>query len=146
MREVPDALANIFMVHGAGGGAWAWEIYFSLCRQFYATQPYKEKLQRKRPLPPAKILTGVAHRASQTKQALTYFRVAASINLRDSTGRVSVCAVTLSYAGSAASPLRGCRRFPSSTSGGSDCGWYPETASHSREHRRTGLPDPASCL
>ncbi|MEM7345041.1 MAG: alpha/beta hydrolase, partial [Chloroflexota bacterium] len=29
MREVPDALANIFMVHGAGGGAWAWELYFN---------------------------------------------------------------------------------------------------------------------
>lgn len=27
-RENPDATANIFLVHGAGGGAWVWEIFF----------------------------------------------------------------------------------------------------------------------
>ena len=35
MREVPDAIANIFMVHGAGGGAWAWEIYFETLPDTY---------------------------------------------------------------------------------------------------------------
>ncbi|MEM7126815.1 MAG: alpha/beta hydrolase [Chloroflexota bacterium] len=28
LREQVDAVANVFMVHGAGGGAWAWEVYF----------------------------------------------------------------------------------------------------------------------
>lgn len=35
MREAPEATANIFMIHGAGGGAWAWEIYFELLPNTY---------------------------------------------------------------------------------------------------------------
>lgn len=27
-REVPSAIANIFLVHGAGGGSWVWEYFF----------------------------------------------------------------------------------------------------------------------
>ncbi len=29
IREAADATANIFLVHGAGGGAWVWEEYFA---------------------------------------------------------------------------------------------------------------------
>lgn len=29
-REFDEAEANIFLVHGAGGGAWSWEYYFEL--------------------------------------------------------------------------------------------------------------------
>ncbi|MEM7035162.1 MAG: alpha/beta hydrolase [Chloroflexota bacterium] len=35
MREAPDAMANIVMIHGAGGGAWAWEIYFEQFPEIY---------------------------------------------------------------------------------------------------------------
>ena len=35
MRETPSATGNIFMVHGAGGGAWVWEIYFELLPDTY---------------------------------------------------------------------------------------------------------------
>ena len=34
-REVSDATANIFMVHGAGGGAWVWEEYFKQLPAMY---------------------------------------------------------------------------------------------------------------
>jgi len=35
MRETPNATENIFMVHGAGSGAWAWEEYFEHLPQTY---------------------------------------------------------------------------------------------------------------
>lgn len=35
LRENPDATDNIFLVHGAGGGAWAWEEYFDLVPDNY---------------------------------------------------------------------------------------------------------------
>ncbi len=34
-RERKDAKANVFMVHGAGGGAWAWEYYFAHMPESY---------------------------------------------------------------------------------------------------------------
>lgn len=35
LRESPDATDNIFLVHGAGGGAWVWEEYFDLLPDNY---------------------------------------------------------------------------------------------------------------
>ncbi|MEM7797938.1 MAG: alpha/beta hydrolase [Chloroflexota bacterium] len=35
MRESPTATANIFMIHGAGGGAWVWEAYFEQLPERY---------------------------------------------------------------------------------------------------------------
>jgi pimeloyl-ACP methyl ester carboxylesterase len=35
MQEQPDAIGNILMVHGAGGGSWAWEAYFGLLGDSY---------------------------------------------------------------------------------------------------------------
>lgn len=34
-RERAGAIANIMMVHGAGSGAWAWEVYFDLLPETY---------------------------------------------------------------------------------------------------------------
>ncbi|MEM7331545.1 MAG: alpha/beta hydrolase [Chloroflexota bacterium] len=35
MRENATATANVFMVHGAGGGAWVWEEYFEYLPEAY---------------------------------------------------------------------------------------------------------------
>ena len=34
-REMPNATANIYMIHGAGGGAWAWEDFFDQLPEHY---------------------------------------------------------------------------------------------------------------